>query len=255
MDKSAVTRKFIFSVPFLGIETFAVYPTSKKQEVDSIHLNEEIKMKKQVFLLTALFLLASLNAARAQVQVGVNIGGGGDSFHLAIGDYYHAPPDQVNVCVQQRIPDEEQPVVFYVAQRAGVAPGAIIDLRVHGMPWVDILHRYRLSPRIFYVPIRGSVYGTPYERFYAYYNGRGPRVRLLDADIVNMVNLRFASEYYHRTPEEIIRLRAGGRSFAYIHDQYHGGYHGDRRYDDHQDHPHHFNDDHDRNHRDDGYSR
>jgi hypothetical protein len=44
---------------------------------------------------------------------------------------------------------------------------------------------------------------------------------LADADIVNMVNLRFASEYYHRAPEEVIRLRAGGHNYAYIHDQYH----------------------------------
>lgn len=208
-------------------------------------------MKKLVFLITALFLLAGLTIARAQVQVGVgvNVGGGGDSFHLAIGDYYHAPPDQVNLCVQQRIPDEEQPVVFFVAQRAGVAPGVIIDLRAHGMPWVDILHRYRLSSRIFFIPIHGSVYGTPYARYYAYYYGRGPRVRLLDADIVNMVNLRFATEYYHRTPEEIIRLRAGGRSFAYIHDQYRGHRDG-RHYDDRRDGEHHFDD---RDHRDGGY--
>ncbi len=73
----------------------------------------------------------------------------------------------------------------------------------------------------------------------------------MDADIVNMVNLRFASEYYHRTPEEIIRLRGGRKSYAYIHDQYrpHGD---DRHFDDHGDRPHHFNDD--RDHRDDGFN-
>jgi|HubBroStandDraft_1064217.scaffolds.fasta_scaffold109168_2 hypothetical protein len=197
-------------------------------------------MKKQVILLAALFLAVGLNAAHAQVQVGVSVGGGGDSFHLALGNYYHAPPDQVVVCQQRHIPDEEQPVVFYVAQRARVAPGVIIDLRAHGLPWVDILHRFRLSPRIFYVPIHGNVVGTPYERYYAYYHGGG-RVRLVDADIVNMVNLRFASDYYHRTPDEVIRLRAGGRSYAYIHDQYHP-HRDDRRFDDHGDYPHHFND-------------
>jgi hypothetical protein len=161
--------------------------------------------------------------AQVQVGVGVNIGAGGDSFHLAIGDYYHAPPAQVTVCAQNHIPDEEMPVVFFIAGQVHVAPGVIINLRASGMPWVQIIGRYHLSPRVFYVPIHGSVVGTPYERFYAYYGNRGRRVRirLVDADIVNMVNLRFASEYYHRTPEEIIRLRAGGRSFAYIHDQYH----------------------------------
>ncbi len=84
-------------------------------------------MKKQVFLIAALFLTAGIKASQAQVQVGVSVGGGGDSFHLAIGNYYHAPPDQVVVCQQQRIPDEEQtPVVFFVAQQAQVTPGVII---------------------------------------------------------------------------------------------------------------------------------
>jgi len=181
-------------------------------------------MKKTipVFAMILAFWGLAWQASQAQVSVGVgvNVGSGGDSFHLAIGNYYHAPPDQVTVCVQRHIPDEETPVVFFIAGQAHVAPGVIIDLRAGGMPWVDILHRYRLSPRIFWVPIHGSVVGTPYERFYAYYGRRGPRVRLVDADIVNMVNLKFACDYYHRTPEEIIRLRAGGRSFAYIHDQY-----------------------------------
>src|ERR1039458_9157011 len=131
-------------------------------------------MNRQIASFVVLAWLAGLAPAQAQVQVGVSVGGGGDSFHLAIGNYYHAPPDQVTVVQQRQIPDEEQPVVFFVAQQAQVAPGVIIDLRAHGMPWFDILHRYRLNPRIFYVPIHGSVRGTPYERYYSYYRGGRP---------------------------------------------------------------------------------
>ena len=194
-------------------------------------------MMKRVSFILALLGLANLSWS--QVQVGVSVGAGGDSFHLAIGSYYHAPAAQITVCQQQNIPDEEQPVVFFVAQQVHVAPGVIINLRAGGMSWVAIFHRYHLSPRVLYVPVRGSVVGTPYGGFYAYYRG-GRRVRLVDADIVNMVNLRFASEYYHRPPEEVMQMRAGGRSYAYIHDHY--GHPGggdrpeDRRHDrrDHQ---------------------
>ena len=174
-------------------------------------------MIKIFSFILALWGLTSLSWS--QVNVGVSVGTGGDSFHLAIGSYYHAPPEQVAVCQQRQIPDEEQPVVFFVAQRAHVAPGVIINLRAGGMPWAAIFNRYRLSPRVLYVPIHGSVVGTPYAGFYAYYRG-GRRVRLMDADIVNMVNLRFASDYYHRPAEEIIQMRAGGRNYAYIHDHY-----------------------------------
>ena len=84
---------------------------------------------------------AIYGTAQAQVQVGVAVGGGGDSFHMAIGDYYHAPADQVTICTQNHIPDEEMPVVFFVAGQAHVEPGVIIRLRAHGMPWFDIVHR------------------------------------------------------------------------------------------------------------------
>jgi len=186
-------------------------------------------MKKLTFWSLAFF--GALAPLWAQVQVGISAGPGGDSFHLAIGNYYNAPPAQVTVCQQQHIPDEEQPVVFFVAQRVHVAPGVIINLRAGGVSWVEIFRRYRLSPRVLYVPISGSIVGTPYAGFYAYYRG-GRRVRLIDADIINMVNLRFASEYYHRPPEEIIRLKAGGHDYRYIHDQYRHpapAYQGERR--------------------------
>src|SRR5271163_1935990 len=169
-------------------------------------------MKKQVLLGLAFFTFSAL--AWSQVNVGVNVGAGGDSFHLAIGDYYHAPPAQLTVFQQRHIPDEEMPVVMFVSQRVHVAPGVIVDLRASGVPWVEIFRRYRLSPRVLYVPIHVGWAGTPYAGFYGYYRG-DRRVRLVDADIVNMVNLRFASEYYHRTPEEVIRLRASGRDYRY----------------------------------------
>ena len=131
----------------------------------------------------------------------------------------------MTVAQQQNIPDDEQPVVFFVAQRVHVAPAVIIGLRAQGLSWVEIFHHYRLSPRVLYIPVHGYA-GTPYAGFYGYYRGRG---RLVDADIVNMVNLRFASQYYHRPPEEIIRMRAGGHDYRYIHDQYRPHPDGDRR--------------------------
>jgi len=196
-------------------------------------------MKKRIILAMAFFGLTGL--ALAQIQAGISVGAGGDSFHLAIGSYYQAPAAQITVCQQQHIPDEEQPVVFFVANQVHVAPGVIINLRAGGMSWVAIFHRYHLSPRVLYVPIHGNVVGTPYAGFYAYYNSpRGRRAPLVDADIIHMVNLRFASDYYHRTPEEVMGLRAGGRSYVDIHNQYGhpapgpGDHHLDHR-DDHRD--------------------
>lgn len=173
-------------------------------------------MKKFAVLSLVLFWMAGW--ASAQVQVGVSVGGGGDSFHLAIGSYYHAPQDQVVVCQQRHIPEEEMPVVFFVAQQAHVAPGVVINLRAGGTPWANIFQRFNVNPRVLYVPVRGRVSG-PYAGYYAYYRGHG-RARLVDADFVNMVNLRFASDYYHRTPDEVMKLRVSGRNYRDIHSHY-----------------------------------
>jgi hypothetical protein len=211
-----------------------------------------MKNKLPVFAMIFAFWGMAWQASQAQVSVGVGV---------AIGDYYHAPPAQVAVCAQRHIPDEEMPVVFFIAGQAQVAPGVIIDLRAGGMPWVEILNHYRLDPRIFYVPVHVSVFGTPYANYYAYYHERRHhQIRLMDADIINMVNLRFAYKYYHRTPEEVIRLRAGGHNYPYIHDQYHR-FHSAQPSARPEDRPvHHFGDHRDDrrddrrdNHRDSGY--
>ena len=176
------------------------------------------KLNRCLGLLMFLTLITPLRAL-AQVQVGVAVGAGGDSFHLAIGSYFHAPPEQVAVVEQRHIPEEESPVVFFIAARAHVAPGVILDLRAGGMGWGAIAERYRLGPQVFYVPANGNFAGTPYEGFYRGY--RRPGYRMRDAEIVNMVNLRFATDYYHKPAAEVIRLRAGGRNFRAIHEQYH----------------------------------
>ena len=175
-------------------------------------------MKKRILILS-LALSGMAAAAFGQVQLGVSVGAGDDSFHLAIGSYYHVAPEEVDVVEQRNIPDDEQPVVFFVAQRVHVAPEVIIDLRAQGISWVEIFHHYHISPRVLYIPAPGGWEGTPYAGYYAYYRegGRGP---LADADIVNMVNLRFASRYYHRPPGEIIRMRRDGHDYHYIHDWY-----------------------------------
>ena len=124
----------------------------------------------------------------------------------------------MEVVQRRNIPDEESPVVFFIAAQAHVAPGVILDLRAGGLGWAAIAERYSLRANSFYVPARGSFAGTPYENYYRNYRRGGYRMR--DADIVNMVNLRFASDYYHKPAEEVIRLRAGGRDFRAIHEKY-----------------------------------
>jgi hypothetical protein len=139
------------------------------------------------------------------------------SFRVSIGEYYHVPQREV-VAIQERgISEEELPVVFFIAQRAHVKPGAVVALRLRGMKWMDITLQYGLSPDIYYVPLRAS---PPYGHAYRYYikhpKGDWKRGALRDADIVNQVNLKFISEHHRYAPEKVMKYRAQGKSFVVI---------------------------------------
>lgn len=175
-----------------------------------------------------LAVLAGLTPARAgQVDLGVSIGDGRlRSFYIAVGDHYRvAPRLVVDYRSRYGLADDELPVVFFLAARAQVAPQAVIDLRLRKQSWFQIALRFGLSPEIFFVPVGLERIGPPYGNAYGYYrkHGRGGNwgeAVLQDREIVDLVNLRFMSEYHGVPPEEIISRRGRGRTFVVIHDEF-----------------------------------
>ena len=184
-------------------------------------------MKQTLVAVTLLALLTSLApAAAGQVDVGISVGPGGvKGFYLSVGSYFHVPEAEV-VAVRNRyrIADEELPVVFFLAARARVAPAVIIDLRLGGIRWFDIALRYRLVPDIFFVPVAAWPIGPPYGKAYGYYrrykeHGKWGGVILTDREVLDLVNLRFASEYHKVVPETVMGMRGKGHAFVAIHDE------------------------------------
>jgi len=161
--------------------------------------------------------------AEAGMDLGISIGEEGlRSFSFSVGNYYRVPQREVIIIRERGIPYEEMPVVLFIAGRAHVAPGVIIDLRLRGMSWMDITFHYGLSPGIYYVPLKAAP-GPPYGRAYGYYKKwpgkEWKKVRLGDGDVVNLVNLKFVSEHYGYSPEEVIKMRSGGRNFVEINEE------------------------------------
>jgi len=148
--------------------------------------------------------------AKAQMSAGFSFNSyGGNSFYFAIGRNYSIPQQQVVYIHELRIPDEELPVVFFIADQAGVLPEEVANLRLAGYSWMDITLYYDLSPAIYYVVLDGDP-GLEYGRAYGYW--RQPRaqwnyIRFDDDDIIKMVNLRFVSTHYGVRPDEVVRLR------------------------------------------------
>lgn len=178
-----------------------------------------------LFIILTLIFLSIGSNSEAGVDFGISIGDEGvKGFYLAVGDYYRVPQKEVIIIKERKIPDEEIPVVLFIASKVRVEPGIIIDLRLKGKSWLDITLHFGLSPEIFYVPVKETVViGPPYGKAYGYYKNKPKKewktIVLSDVDVVNLVNLRFISEHYGYPPEKVIKLRGEGKSFIVIADE------------------------------------
>lgn len=178
-------------------------------------------LRYSIFIsLTSAAALVMSSPARASVDIGISIGDEGiRDFYLSIGDYYHVPEREVIIIRERNIPDEEIPVVFFLAKRARVSPAGIVDLRLRGMTWMDITLHYHLTPEIFYVPVKVR---PPYGKAYGHYlnkpRKKWKRIVLRDDDVVDLVNLKFISEHYRYPAAEVMKKRFDGWNFVMIHD-------------------------------------
>lgn len=168
----------------------------------------------------ALALGGVIAAKGADAQTAYSVSASIGNFHVAVSNYYHVPEREVIVVRERRIPDDELPVVFFIAQRARVPVARIVDMRLRGDSWWDISVRFGLGADVYYVPVAVRS-GPPYGRAYGHY--KKPRkewdtIALNDADVVNLVQLRFISEHYHVAPERVVEMRERNVDFVSIHD-------------------------------------
>jgi len=194
-------------------------------------------MRKSTFtivLASSLVTLApSLGADRAFAQTAFSVSAHIGDFHVAVANYYHVPEREVIVIRERRIPDDEIPVALFIARHAGVPWTRVVDMRLRGDSWWDISVRLGVSPEVYYVPV-AVVSGPPYGRALGHYKNKHRKqwstIVLSDADVVNLVELRFLSEHYHVAPERIIELRGKDRDFVAINYEVRGrGKDSDRR--------------------------
>jgi hypothetical protein len=85
--------------------------------------------------------------------------------------------------------------------------------------------RLGVSPEVYYIPVAVAP-GPPYGRALGHYKKKHRKewraIVLTDADVVNLVELRFLSEHYRVAPERIIELRGRDRDFVTIHAEVRG---------------------------------
>jgi hypothetical protein len=179
-----------------------------------------------------IFLPAHNLRAEPRLDIGASIVDGSlRGFHVALGEYFRVPEREIVVIRERRrMPEYDIPVALFIAQRAHVAPNVVVDMRLSGRSWMDISLHYGIGPDVYYVPVERD-YGPPYGKAYGHYKKKHRKewrdIRLDDDDFVNMVNLRFISEHYGYSPDEVVRMRSSGKNFSEINDEARRGTHRD----------------------------
>jgi hypothetical protein len=173
----------------------------------------------------ALSIVATIGSERTAAQTAVSVSAHIGDFHVAVANYYHVPQREVIVIRERRIPDDEIPVALFMARHAGVPSSRVVDMRLRGDSWWNISVRLGLAPEVYYVPVAVTP-GPPYGRALGHYKKKHRKewktIVLTDADVVNLVELRFLSEHYHVAPERIIELRGHDRDFVAVHTEIRG---------------------------------
>jgi hypothetical protein len=174
-----------------------------------------------IFATLVLTFTVAAFAAQKDINAGISISDGQvKNFYLAIGEQYRVPQKEIFAVHERNIPDEDLPVVYFLAKRAHVRPSAIVEMRLAGKSWWDITLRYHLGADIYYVPVRGAL-GHPAARAFTHY--RRPKAEwkhivLNDDDIITLVNTRFINDRYGYPREDVVRWRTEGRTFVVIND-------------------------------------
>jgi hypothetical protein len=173
-----------------------------------LRVHFEKAMNKTIACLIFAALGLSTLSRAAQVEARADFSGDGlRSFYFAVGNYYHVPERQVDLVRDRALPPDEVPVAFFVAQRAGVNPTVVVDLRRRGVSWADIALHFHFGPDIYYFRD-----GPPYGKAYGYWKNHPPR----DAEVIDAVNIHFLSEYHHVTPELVRTERSRRGNYAVV---------------------------------------
>jgi len=165
-------------------------------------------MRRTAFLGIGPLLLAMTPAvSSAEVSVSVAIDQGHREFHLAVCEHYHVSQDALVVVRERKFPDEHIPVVFFLAREAKVSPDAVVALRASGRSWMDIALGFGLTAEVFHVEVMRA-HGPPYGNAFGHYKGRGRAewkvLRLPDADIVTLVNVKFLAAHHGVSPDDVV---------------------------------------------------
>ncbi len=184
--------------------------------------------------LCALVVLAAVcTAPRAEVSfdvsVGLNLGDDARIF-LNLTNEHYAPTEHVATAVVRRCahPADCYPVVMFLAGSSGIPSATILDLRLTGLSWAEVMFRLQIGPRVLFAGLDRDP-GPPYGNAWGHYkkHRKGRAIVLADRDIVDLAKLQITARHYGVSPYTIVIERNKGVSVekfaADKHRRKHGG--------------------------------
>lgn len=175
-------------------------------------------MRRAVFLSTlCLGLVAGLPLA-AQDRSAAEA-----SYFRAVAGFFNLPMSEIAILGDWDLEPDEIPVVLFMARRGGVSPEALVALRGSGQSWAALADRYRIGPGSFHVPVRddapAGILAAAYERYRSTPVSEWSAMRLTDADIVALVNVRVIAQSLGIPAERVLARASTSTSFVQLHAQ------------------------------------
>lgn len=145
---------------------------------------------------------------------------GSDAYLAAVARHYEIPSSEIGILSEWTVPADEIPVVLFVSSRGGASRDALLALRRRGQPWSAIAERYQVDAATFHYPVgeipSAGVLASTYLTFRETPRGDWGSIRLDDAAIIALVNLRFLAEHLRQDPSRVAAEMARGGSAAEV---------------------------------------
>jgi len=189
---------------------------------------------KRLLLLSCLVLSLSGGALFAATQFDVTVGvrvNEDSRIFLNLANETWRPAGATEIVRRCPNPEDDFPVVAFLAYHSHRSPGYILSLRQAGYDWSDIFFQLNVNPRVLFVGIDrdpGGIYHNAWiewsrtgrtDRYGGYgYGGYGrrPQYRLSDRDVVSLVQVQTAARHMNRSAFTVIMLDMGRRPDVYL---------------------------------------
>jgi hypothetical protein len=133
----------------------------------------------------------------------------------------------VAILASWELEPEEVPIVLFVAGRVGVSPDVVVDLRSGGMSWMAVVLRFGLDAGAFHLSLPPATPLGGLSRAYEKYRSSPAQewkdLRLDDADLIALLNLRILSEQLGVDPAQVLQVWGETGDFVACHSSILGG--------------------------------